>query len=158
MSGQPDCASTWSQTVSFPACACCTPALAVAATTPSATAASAATKMRDLIHVSLSRRRATPTLPRSGRRVCARWSMRRLVCTSWPRRGYRTPDRFLSRGDALRAAELGDDPVPVAPVDRPDELDGAVELVSARALEEERGRVERDAECGRFLSVRHRRL
>src|SRR5256885_1401741 len=97
MSGQPDCASTWSHTVSLFACACRTLALAVAATTPSATAAIAATKIRDLIHVSLSRRRAISALIRRGLRVCARESERRLVCTSWPRRGYRTPDRFLSR-------------------------------------------------------------
>src|ERR1700730_5507869 len=158
MSGQPDCASTWSHTVSLFAWACCPLALAVAATTPSATAASAATKIRDLIHVSLSRRRAISTLIRRGLRVCARESVRRLVCTSWPRRGYCTPDRFLSRRSALRAAELGDDPVAVAPVDRLHELDRPVGLVAARPLEKEGRRMERPPEGGRLLLVRHRRL
>ena len=62
------------------------------------------------------------------------------------------------KGSALRAAELGDDPVPVAPVDRLDELDRAALLVAARPLEEERGRMERHAEGRGLLTVRHRRL
>src|SRR5207237_4176258 len=59
---------------------------------------------------------------------------------------------------ALGRAKLGHDAVAVAAVDRVDELDGPVALVPARALEQERRRVEGDAERRRFLLVRHRRL
>src|SRR3954447_6174694 len=59
---------------------------------------------------------------------------------------------------ALRAAELGDDPVAIAPVDRLDVLDRQLSSVAARPLEEEGRRVERHAEGGGLLLVRHRRL
>src|SRR5207247_7965404 len=41
-------------------------------------------------------------------------------------------------GSALRTAELGDDPVPVATIDRLDVLDRPAVLIAARPLEEER--------------------
>src|SRR5207302_5806690 len=159
MSGQPDCASTWSHTVSLLACARFGLALAVAATTPSATAAIAATKSRDLIHVSSSRRRGTSPLYRCGLRERARWSVRRLVCTSWPRRRLFHTGPLLSRtGSALRPAELGHDPVAIAAVDRLDVFDRPALVVAARPLEEECRRVQGHAEGGRLLLVRHRRL
>src|SRR5581483_11860219 len=161
-SGQPDCASTCSHTVSLLAWWCWPLALAVAATTPSATAATAATKTRALIHVSSSRRRATSALNyRCGLRERARWSMRRIGLYQWPRPDIRTQDHSLSRAavrSGVAAAQLGHDPVAVAPVDRLDELDRAAGLVAARALEQEGRRVERDAERRRLLLVRHRRL
>src|SRR5438067_3116407 len=123
--------------------------------TPSATARAAATTTRSLMQVSSSRRRPV-----------ARWSVRRLVYTSWPRADIGTPDQpcqpRLFAGplepSALGRAKLGHDAVAVAAVDRVDELDRPVALVSARALEEERRRVKGDAERRRFLLVRHRRL
>src|SRR3954469_10412666 len=148
-SGQPDCASTWSHTVNLFAEARSPLALAVAATTPSATAATTATKTFVLIHVSLE-----PSTRRRGLR-----DVRRSGLYQWPRRVYRTPDRSCQVvRSALRAAELGDDPVPVAPVDRLDEFHRPAGLVVARALEEEGGRVQRHAERRRLLFVRHRRL
>src|SRR5438067_143906 len=123
--------------------------------TPSATARAAATTTRSLMQVSSSRRRPV-----------ARWSVRRLVYTSWPRADIGTPDQpcqpRLFAGplepSALGRAKLGHDAVAVAAVDRVDELDRPVALVSARALEEERRRLTGDAERRRFLLVRHRRL
>ena len=58
-SGQPVCASTWSQTVSVFAWALPLLALAVAATTPSAATSRAAPITRSLMQVSSSRRRGT---------------------------------------------------------------------------------------------------
>src|SRR5436309_15015708 len=109
--------------------------------TPSATARAAATTTRSLMQVSSSRRRPV-----------AKWSVRRLVYTSWPRADIGIPDQpcqpRLFAGplepSALRGAELGHDAVAVSAVDRVDELDRAVALVAARALEQECRRVERD--------------
>ena len=56
------------------------------------------------------------------------------------------------------SAELGDDPVAVAPVDRVDKLDRPSGVVARRALEEEGRRVKRHPERLRLLLVRHRRL
>src|SRR5438067_549772 len=139
-SGQPLCASTCNHTVSLLACCRSTAAPAVAATTPSSTATAAAATTRSLIYVSSSRRRATSLRENPCGR---RGSARRVVYTSWPRRHTCTPDRFLSSrranrlGSGDRAAELGDDPVAVAAVDRLDELDGPLVGIATRALEQE---------------------
>src|SRR4029077_7139809 len=127
MSGQPDCASTCNQTVSLLACARPVDAPAVVATTANATARAAATTTRTLMQVSSSRRRPSR---------CGLLG-RRLVYTRWPRRDIGTPDqpcqpRMVS---ALRAVQLGHDPVAVAPVDRVHELDGGGVLVGARPPE-----------------------
>src|SRR2546423_6084483 len=124
----------------------------------------AATKSRDLIEGLLEPPTRDLGADMPSGRGRARWSLRRLVYTSWPRGDNRTPDHLcqapLARWlrSALAAAELGHDPVPVAPVDRLDELDGAVREVAARALEEEGRRMQRHAERRRLLLVRHRRL
>src|SRR6476646_8236278 len=59
---------------------------------------------------------------------------------------------------ALRAAELGDDAVAIAPVDRLDVLDRPVRGGAARPLEQEGRRVEWHAQGGGLLLVRHRGL
>ena len=155
MSGQPDWASTCSQTVSLLAIALCGLALAVAARSPSSTATMAGATTRSLMQLSSSRRRAS----RSGRiRVAggdlrADWYVplghgRVIAHRTGPCQG----------GVCGAPAELGDDAVAVATVDRVDELDGPSRLVARGALEEERRRVERDAERLGLLLVRHRRL
>src|ERR687885_582577 len=54
--------------------------------------------------------------------------------------------------------QLGYEAVPIAAVDRADELDRPPLARLARALEQERGRVERHCEQLRLIVVRHRRL
>src|SRR5438309_9490153 len=54
--------------------------------------------------------------------------------------------------------ELGDEPVPIAAVERADELDDLARIGAARPLEQERGRVQRYVQELRLLLVRHRRL
>ena len=65
---------------------------------------SAATKTRVLIHVSSSRRRATSALScRCGVRDARDGRCAELVFTSWPRRGYRTPDHLCQDCHRTRA-------------------------------------------------------
>ena len=85
-----------------------------------------------------------------------------VVCTS-----RRTSHAKPSSGAGARPigiagpaadAELGDEAVAVAAVDRARELDDLAARGARDALEQERRRVERDAERRRLLLVRHRRL
>src|SRR4051794_2131134 len=87
-----------------------------------------------------------------------------MVYTNWPLAVYLTrewscqvrPRRTTPSAGGAR--QLGDDPVPVAPVDGLHELDRPSLGVTARALEEERRRGGRDAQRLRLVLVRHGRL
>ena len=64
----------------------------------------------------------------------------------------------LARRRSWGNDERSDEPVPVAAIDRLDELDDLARLRVGDALEAERRRVERNAERRRLLLVGHRRL
>ena len=93
-------------------------------------------------------------LGRAAARRAACWGSAAAAAVIAPARAGGRP----ARPDALAPAQLGDEPVAVAAVDRADELDDRPLLGAGRALELERRRVQRHAEDLGLLLVRHRRL
>src|SRR6266550_316977 len=99
MSGQPFCASCWSQTVSVWAFARCPLAVAVAATTPSAIAVATTARTRYLMPslprvVDAREGRPKRLWPKDARRPV----VRRVVYTNRPRRKSPTPDHSCQEG------------------------------------------------------------
>src|SRR3954452_22434113 len=144
----------------FAAAFCVAPDVAAVSAAARTTTSESATMLRFFIWM----------LPESGGSVAAigtdHSSLRRMLSQRSPRCQYQSCDWSLpegrGRGDrhgrGAADADLGHDPVAVAPVGRARELDHVACRRAGDALEEERRRVKRNAERARLLFVRHRRL